>query len=67
MNFNYFCSILYIYKPGRDIENGPNGGTWIGVNKQGRFSVLTNWRKPVDQPPMRGAKSRGLQNGVVHE
>ncbi len=49
-----------IYDPGRDLEHaGGASGTWLGVNKRGRFSVLTNWRKPVGAPILDGALSRG--------
>ncbi len=50
---------MSFFNKGKDIEHSI-GGTWLGVNKQGRFSVLTNWRKPVNQPLLVGARSRGL-------
>jgi uncharacterized protein with NRDE domain len=40
---------------GRDLEQG---GTWMGINKTGRFAALTNVRDPRAFRP--GAKSRGL-------
>ncbi len=39
---------------GKDLEAG---GTWMGVNKQGHFSALTNYRDPSivkENPPSRG-------------
>lgn len=39
---------------GRDLEAG---GTWLGVNREGDFAGLTNFRDPVSQRP--GAPSRG--------
>jgi uncharacterized protein with NRDE domain len=40
---------------GRDLSQG---GTWMGVNKNGRFAALTNVRDPQALRPL--AKSRGL-------
>lgn len=39
---------------GRDLEAG---GTWLGVNRRGRFAVITNYRDR--DGPMPGARSRG--------
>lgn len=39
---------------GRDINSG---GTWIGINKNGRFIAITNFRDPKNENP--NAKSRG--------
>jgi len=39
---------------GRDLEGG---GTWLGVNRQGRFAALTNIRNGYE--PSREKKSRG--------
>ncbi|WP_445665202.1 NRDE family protein [Fodinibius sp. AD559] len=39
---------------GRDLKAG---GTWMGINKQGEFSAITNYRDPdieKDNPPSRG-------------
>src|SRR5215207_1004773 len=38
---------------GRDLVGG---GTWLGVNKQGRFAAVTNYRDPKG---MTGTVSRG--------
>ena len=40
---------------GRDLEQS---GTWMGVNRNGRFAALTNVRDPKSMQPL--AKSRGL-------
>ena len=39
---------------GRDLEAG---GTWLGVNRRGRFSAVTNFRTARD--PVANARSRG--------
>lgn len=40
---------------GRDLKDG---GTWMGVMRDGRFGVLTNYRDPSRRHP--GLRSRGL-------
>jgi uncharacterized protein with NRDE domain len=43
---------------GRDLEAG---GTWMGLNRNGRFAALTNYRDPsrhIDGAPSRGALVR---------
>ena len=40
---------------GKDLVSG---GTWLGVNQQGRFSLVTNYRDPSHYNP--GRLSRGL-------
>src|ERR1700757_303381 len=40
---------------GRDEEAG---GTWLGINRRGRFAALTNVRSPSERNPH--ATSRGL-------
>ncbi len=42
---------------GRDLRR-PIHGTWLGVTKEGRIAVLTNFRDEVEQ--VQAAKSRGL-------
>lgn len=40
---------------GRDLEGG---GTWLGVDRKGRWAALTNFRDPADR--RESARSRGL-------
>lgn len=40
---------------GRDLEAG---GSWMGVNRRGRFAAVTNFRDPATQRP--GLRSRGV-------
>lgn len=42
---------------GRDLQAG---GTWLGINRSGRFSVVTN--RPDLPPPEQNARSRGDLN-----
>ena len=44
---------------GRDLQAA---GTWLAMNRQGRFAVVTNYHELADSPP--GAPSRG---GLVSE
>lgn len=34
------------------------GGTWLGINREGRFAAVTNFREPIDAP-LPGRRSRG--------
>lgn len=45
---------------GRDLQAG---GTWLGVNRGGRFAAITNYREPVE-PGGSAARSRG---GLVRD
>lgn len=35
------------------------GGTWLGIHRQGRFAVVTNFREPITRQPG-GERSRGM-------
>lgn len=48
---------------GRDLREG---GTWMGVTRDGRFAAITNYRETA--PPRKGAPSRGaLVAGFLRE
>ncbi|XP_038664579.1 transport and Golgi organization protein 2 homolog isoform X1 [Scyliorhinus canicula] len=34
---------------GLDMEKGREGGTWLGVNKKGKFAALTNYLQPINR------------------
>ncbi|CAL8297025.1 transport and Golgi organization protein 2 homolog isoform X1 [Gadus morhua] len=42
---------------GLDLENGKEGGTWLGVTKTGRLAAITNYLEPKLNPD---AKGRGF-------
>ena len=46
---------------GKDLVNG---GSWLGFSKQGRFAVLTNYRKEFGCPLFQG-KSRGITDIIM--
>ena len=50
---------------GRDLKAG---GTWLGINKSGRFAAITNYRDPgsyMPDAPSRGALVRGFLESVA--
>ena len=51
---------MSFFLSGRDLKEFPNGGTWIGVSKNGRFSVVTNIRRKFKSPILNDI-SRGAQ------
>ena len=55
-----FIYIMSFFLLGRDLKEFPNGGTWIGVSKNGRFSVVTNIRRKFKSPILNDI-SRGAQ------
>ena len=42
-----------------DLEEGREGGTWLGMNKQGQLGVLLNILQPLDTLTF-GKKHRGI-------
>ena len=34
-----------LFPTGRDLKPGREGGTWLGMNKDGRFEAITNYRQ----------------------
>ncbi len=40
---------------GKDLQSG---GTWMGVNRNGRFAAITNYRNGLEEP-LKNAPSRG--------
>ena len=42
-----------------DLEEGREGGTWLGMNKQGQLGVLLNILQPLDTVTF-GKKHRGI-------
>ena len=36
---------LVIISLGMDMEQGKEGGTWLGINKNGKFAAITNYRQ----------------------
>ncbi|CAG8471009.1 5447_t:CDS:2 [Ambispora leptoticha] len=38
---------------GRDLQNPQNAGTWLGINRYGRFVAVTNYRGPNQIPKVK--------------
>ena len=52
-HFNVVCYLLTV---GLDMEEGKEGGTWLGISKKGKMAALTNYMQPkIDKD----AKGRG--------
>ena len=48
-----FSSVTLCF-PGLDLENGKEGGTWLGVTKTGRLAAITNYLEPKLNPDAKG-------------
>lgn len=49
---------------GKDLQAG---GTWLGLNKQGRFSALTNFRQPHLLDPNKKSRGELVLNALAKE
>ena len=45
-----------LFSSGMDLEPGREGGTWFGVNKDGKFAAITNYRQApeLNNPDAKG-------------
>lgn len=41
-------------RPGLDMEEGKEGGTWLGISTRGKLAALTNYLQPHKDPNARG-------------
>ncbi len=49
---------------GRDLEAG---GTWLGINRSGRISALTNFRNPGSHDPKRESRGNIVTNWLISD
>ncbi|XP_007899975.1 transport and Golgi organization protein 2 homolog [Callorhinchus milii] len=42
---------------GLDMEEGKEGGTWLGISRKGKFATLTNYLQPIMNPNAHGRGS----------
>lgn len=57
-NFNFLITWLLLVPLGLDMEEGKEGGTWLGISKKGKMAALTNYMQPkIDK----NAKGRGME------
>lgn len=47
---------------GKDLKDG---GTWLGVNQQGRFAALTNYRQGINQPSDKPSRGVWVQRALT--
>ncbi|KPP64797.1 hypothetical protein Z043_116824 [Scleropages formosus] len=45
------------YLTGLDLEEGKEGGSWLGISKRGKLAALTNY---LDAKPSADAQGRGF-------
>lgn len=48
---------------GLDMEEGKEGGTWLGISTRGKLAALTNYLQPRLDPDARG-RGTGLEAGL---
>lgn len=49
--------LIFTLLAGLDMEEGKEGGTWLGISKKGKMAALTNYMQPkIDK----NAKGRGM-------
>lgn len=51
--------------PGLDMEEGREGGTWLGISTRGKLAALTNYLQPRLDPDARGRGTTGQGWGLV--
>nr|XP_012422990.1 PREDICTED: transport and Golgi organization protein 2 homolog isoform X3 [Odobenus rosmarus divergens] len=50
---------------GLDMEEGKEGGTWLGISTRGKLAALTNYLQPRQDPDARGRGTYGLSNALL--
>ncbi|XP_008582765.1 PREDICTED: transport and Golgi organization protein 2 homolog isoform X2 [Galeopterus variegatus] len=50
---------------GLDMEEGKEGGTWLGISTRGKLSALTNYLQPRLDREARGRGTYGLSNALL--
>uniref|UniRef100_A0A9L0JZE7 Transport and golgi organization 2 homolog n=1 Tax=Equus asinus TaxID=9793 RepID=A0A9L0JZE7_EQUAS len=50
---------------GLDMEEGKEGGTWLGISTRGKLAALTNYLQPRLDPDARGRGTYGLSNALL--
>uniref|UniRef100_A0A8D2BAM7 Transport and golgi organization 2 homolog n=1 Tax=Sciurus vulgaris TaxID=55149 RepID=A0A8D2BAM7_SCIVU len=50
---------------GLDMEEGKEGGTWLGISTRGKLGALTNYLQPRQNPEARGRGTYGLSNALL--
>ncbi|WP_298628466.1 NRDE family protein [uncultured Legionella sp.] len=58
---DYWIEHPYIFS-GRDLQEG---GTWLGVNRSGHFSLITNYRNPVEHRSSMKSRGRLVANYLI--
>ncbi|XP_054248630.1 transport and Golgi organization protein 2 homolog isoform X3 [Indicator indicator] len=50
---------------GLDMEEGKEGGTWLGISKKGKMAALTNYMQPKTDKNAKGRGIYGLSNSLL--